>query len=255
MHTELYYKIHKKGHPLRIVSSSGSPLHNLATFLQKILQDSLPIAVSHINNSLDLIQKLENLYIPDNCILVSLDVISLFTNVPIESITDILEEKWSFIETHSTIPKEEFFNAINLVLHSTFFVFNNKFYKQTYGAPMGSPLSPIIADLFLQKLETDVLNNLPIKPIFYFRFVDDIALSTTYTFLNDLLHKFNSYHPRLKFTLEIGDNSLNFLDLTLIKQENHLIFDWFQKPTFSGRFLNYFSQHPFTQKKGVIIIV
>jgi len=80
-------KIHKKGYPLRIiVSSSGSLLHNLAIFLHKILQDSLPTASSHINNSLDLIQKLESLYIPDNYILVSLDVISLFTNVPIEFI-------------------------------------------------------------------------------------------------------------------------------------------------------------------------
>jgi len=247
-------KIHKKGHPLRIiVSSSGSPLHNLATYLQKILQVSLPTASSHIDNSLDLIHKLESLYIPHNCILVSLDVISLFTNVPIELVIDILEEKWSFIEKHSTIPKGEFFNAINLVLHSTFFTFNKKFYKQTYGTPMGSPLSPIIADLVLQKLETDVLRNLPAKPIFYFRFVDDIALSTTHTSLNDLLSKFNSYHPRLKFTLEIGGNTLNFLDLSIIKKDGYLIFDWFQKPTFSGRYLNYLSQHPFTHKKGTII--
>jgi len=115
-------------------------------------------------------------------------------------------------------------------------------------------LSPIIADLFLQKLEVDVLNNLPIKPIFYFRFVDDIALSTPYASLNDLLFNFNSYHPRLKFTLEIGGNSpLNFLDLSMIKKECHLIFDWFHKPTFSGRFLNYSLQHPFTHKKGTII--
>jgi len=247
-------KIHKKGHPLRIiVSSSGSPLHNLATYLQKILQVSLPMASSHINNSLDLIHKLESLYIPENCILVSLDVISLFTNVPIESVMDILEEKWSFIEKHSNIPKDEFFNAINLVLHSTFFTYNNKFYKQTYGTPMGSPLSPIIADLVLQKLETDVLSDLLVKPIFYFRFVDDIALSTPHASLNDLLSKFNSYHPRLKFTLEIGGSNLNFLDLTIIKKEGYLIFDWFQKPTFSGRYLNYSSQHPFTHKKGTII--
>jgi len=118
---------------------------------------------------------------------------------------------------------------------------------------MGSPLSPIIADLFLQKLENDVLNSLQIKPIFYLRFVDDIAHSTPHASLNDLQLKFNSYHPRLKFTLEIGGNSLNFLHLTMIKKECHLTFDWFHKPTFSGRFLNYFSQHPFTHKKGTII--
>jgi len=70
--------------------------------------------------------ELESLYIPDNYILVSLDVISLFINVPIDSVIEILEEKWSHIEKHSIILKEEFLNAINLVLHSTFFTFNKK---------------------------------------------------------------------------------------------------------------------------------
>jgi len=142
-------KIHKTGFPLRIIiSSSGSPLHNLATYLQKILQDSLPIASSHINNSLDLIHKLESLYIPENCILVSLDVISLFTNVPIDLITDILEKKWSYIEKHSTIPKKEFLNAINFVLQSTYFMFNNKFYKQTYGAPMNRSFKKVTHETY-----------------------------------------------------------------------------------------------------------
>jgi len=55
-------KIHKKGLPLRIiVSSSGSFLHNLVTYLQRILQNSLPIPFSHINNSLDIINRLNPL--------------------------------------------------------------------------------------------------------------------------------------------------------------------------------------------------
>jgi len=182
-----------------------------------------------------------------------LDVISLFTNVPIDLVIDILDEKWSLIEKHSSIPKIEFLNATKFILQSTFFNFNNKFYKQTFGAPMGSPLSPIVADLALQKLENNILDKLIIKPIFYYRFVDDIALAAPHTSLDDLLHTFNSFHPRLRFTMEVGGNSLNFLDLSLIKSEGYLIFDWFQKPTFSGRFLNYNSQHPFIHKKGTII--
>jgi len=180
-------------------------------------------------------------------------VISLFTNVPIDLIMDILHEKWSFIEKHSSIPKIEFLNAIKFILQSTFLNFNNKFYKQTFGAPMGSPLSPIVADLTLQKLENNILDKLIIKPIFYYRFVDDIALAAPHTVLDDLLHAFNSFHPRLRFTMEVGGNSLNFLELSLIKSEGYLIFDWFQKPTFSGRFLNYNSQHLFIHKKGTII--
>ncbi|KYM96621.1 hypothetical protein ALC62_12713, partial [Cyphomyrmex costatus] len=63
----------------------------------------------------------------------------------------------------------------------------------------------------------------------------------------------NNYHPRLQFTLEVGNNRLNFLDVTLIKNNNFIMYDWYQKPTSSGRYLNYFSQHHFTHKIGVIV--
>jgi len=105
----------------------------------------------------------------------------------------------------------------------------------------------------LEKLESDILNNLIIKPIFYYRFVDNIALAAPCTYVDNLLRMFNSFHPRLKFMMEIGGNTLNFLDLILIKKDNYLLFNWFHKPIFSSRFLNYNSQHLFTHKKGTII--
>ncbi|XP_018368506.1 PREDICTED: uncharacterized protein LOC108764666, partial [Trachymyrmex cornetzi] len=76
-------KIHKQGYPLRIIISSiGSPLYPLANFLQNILSESLPTANSYIMNSFHLIEELKNIRIEDNFSLVSLDVVSLFTNVP-----------------------------------------------------------------------------------------------------------------------------------------------------------------------------
>jgi len=75
-------KIHKAGYPLRvIVSFSGSPLHNLALYLHKILVKSLPPPCSYIKNSSQLLKKLSNLHVPDNCCLASFDVVSLFTNM------------------------------------------------------------------------------------------------------------------------------------------------------------------------------
>src|SRR5436190_17125440 len=69
-----------------------------------------------------------------------------------------------------------------------------------------------------------------------------------------MLVAFNNIHPRLQFTFEVGkENKLDFLDVSLILIDNHLIFDWYHKPTFSGRYLNYFSQHPLCQKRGTVI--
>lgn len=120
--------------------------------------------------------------------------------------------------------------------------------------PMGSPLSPVIADITMQDLESRVIGTLPFNLPFYFRYVDDVALSVPSSGLDLTLNSFNSVHPRLQFTLEEGvDNRLPFLDVTIIVNNNIIEFDWYHKPTFSGRYLNYESQHPLCQKRGTIM--
>jgi len=68
-----------------------------------------------------------------------------------------------------------------------------------------------------------------------------------------ILNIFNGLHSRLQFTAEIGEELLNFLDVTIIKNKNYLEFNWYHKPTFLERYLNYLSQHPVSQKRGIII--
>jgi len=96
---------HKPDISLRIIiSSPGSLSHNLANHLHKIFSLSLPTSVSHIYNSRDFLKKLTNLHLPDDAVLVSLDVVSLFTNVPVDLVLEILEEKWSYFQEHTRLP-------------------------------------------------------------------------------------------------------------------------------------------------------
>jgi len=67
--------------------------------------------------------------------------------------------------------------------------------------------------------------------------------------IDSVFNKFNSIHPRLQFTIEIGKSSINFLDTTIIIKK--ILFNWFHKPKLSGRYLNYWSQS-LLQKKGTI---
>ena len=90
---------------------------------------------------------------------------------------------------------------------------------------MGSPLSPIIADLVLQDLETEVLSTFDFQVPFFLRHVDDIATAVPRDMVNFILDKFNSFHPRLQFTIEIGNERLNFLDTTIILNEKTVEFD------------------------------
>jgi len=188
---------------------------------------------------------------------VSLDVISLFTNVPIDLIMNLLDEKWYLIERQ--LLKQELMNAIKFVLNSTYFKFNEIYRRNLstnlWGSYGGGEflLSPIVADLIMQDLESRTLKNLPFISPFYMRYVDDIAMAAphTHTHINELLNKFNAFHPRLKFTMEIGGTSLNFLEVSIVNKNGQLMFDWYHKPTFSCRLLKYHSKHPMMHKRGI----
>lgn len=106
----------------------------------------------------------------------------------------------------------------------------------------------------MDDLEKDCLKKLDFTPTFFYRYVDDIITCVPTEKINETIDIFNTYDNRLQFTFETEiNNSINFLDLKLIKQDNGtIIFDWYMKPTFSGRFLNYNSQHPPCQKIAMV---
>jgi len=109
-------------------------------------------------------------------------------------------------------------------------------------------LFPTMRDLEERSFET---LNFPM--CFYVRYVNDIAMAILPSSVTEILRVFNEYYPRLQFTVEMGGDSLNFLDVTIIKNNNSIEFDWYHKPSFSRRFLNFLFQHPFSQKRGTII--
>ena len=138
-------------------------------------------------------------------------------------------------------------------MDNTYFLFNNKYYKQSFVTPMGSPISGLFADLVMDDLESECLRKLSFKPIFFYRYVDDIIMCIPNSGLNEMLDTFNLYNSRLQFTHEIETkNSISFLDILLIKENQEIITNWYTKPTFSGRFLNYHSQHPLSQKIAMV---
>ncbi|XP_067205235.1 uncharacterized protein [Linepithema humile] len=247
-------KVHKDNCPLRIiVSCINSPLYKLAMFLHNVLHNSIPKPDSHIKNSFQLIDMLKDKIIDDDTDLVSLDVVSLFTNVPSELAIAGIVNRWPIISNNTLFSMEEFISAIRFVLSSTFFTFNNKIYKQTFGSPMGSPLSPILADIVMTDLELRAMENLEFSLPIYVRYVDDILTMVPRRHIEDVLRSFNSVHDRLRFTAEIGGDNINFLDITLYRGNNQFMFNWYRKPTFSGRFLNFHSQHPISHKRGVLV--
>jgi len=99
---------------------------------------------------------------------------------------------------------------------------------------MGSPLSPIIADLVMEDLEAKALNSISFQLPLYYRYVDDIMLAVPRNKSKEVLDIFNSFHPRLKFTIEMGGESLNFLDVMMINNNNFFEFDVYKKTNIFG---------------------
>jgi len=247
-------KIHKPGLTFRvIISSIDSPTYQLAQYLHKIISKNIIKPSSYIENSFQLVSELKGVSVNSNYDLISLDVISLFTNIPISLALEGVANRWDKIKEGTNIPMDEFLKAVKMILDSTVFTFNNKIYKQKFGTPMGSPLSPIIANIVMADLESRALKKLNINIPFYYRYVDDIAMAVSCHKSQAVLDTFNSLHPKLQFTMENGGKKLNFLDVTIINNNGVLDFDIYRKPTFSGRFLSYLSQHPCSQKRGVLI--
>lgn len=87
-------KVHKPNHPYRpIISLVNSPTHFLATILYNDLKKAISLPKSHINNSIEFRKKIENIIIPDDHVFLSLDVSSLFTNVPKELVIKSLDKR------------------------------------------------------------------------------------------------------------------------------------------------------------------
>jgi hypothetical protein len=123
-------KIHKKDVPLRpIVNCIGSPTYALAKYLTGLLGPLVGESDHHIRKSEAFVKKLQAIKLQETDILVSFDVVSLFTRVPLEDTIQLLTAKFS----------KQTVDLFRHVLTTTYFLYDGSFYDQKDGVAMGSP--------------------------------------------------------------------------------------------------------------------
>ena len=217
-------KIHKTGAPLRpILSMVGCFNHAFAQWIGRQLgelRQAKHITKDSFNLNFLKDSKLNGKYF------VSYDVVSLFTNIPLDEtiqlIVDSLYPKVSGVAAKDQLfhgmTKTIFRNALNHCLKDNTFVFNGIFYKQIDGCAMGSPLAPILADIFMNHLlepkivrrEHDFLNitfiNEPSRPFnlhVFVRYVDDtLAVFDSAEEADRFLTYLNNLHSSIQFTID-----------------------------------------------------
>ncbi|XP_036347982.1 uncharacterized protein LOC118757371 [Rhagoletis pomonella] len=243
-------KIHKLDVPLRpIVSSFMVPCYQLSKYIGEFLK-MLISDKYNVKNSFNLKDKLANIRVCDEDMLVSFDVVSLFTNIPTMLASKIVMNKWDQVKQKTNIPKKKFQEILEFCLKdNNYFMFNKKLYSQTFGMPMGNPISPTIAEIIMDNLLDNTISelkqkyNIDIK--FIAKYVDDIFAIIKRNDANIILGILNKYHNKLQFTMEIEENSkIPFLDVCIHRENQYLLLDWYSKPTSSGRLINYYSSQP-----------
>ncbi|XP_014614262.1 PREDICTED: uncharacterized protein LOC106792377 [Polistes canadensis] len=249
-------KTHKKERALRpVVSSIGSPCYKLAKFVHQTLTKSISNKlVFSIKNSFEFAEIIREIKLPEGYILVSLDVISLFTNIPKELVLKTINEDWKELAKSIKVPKNILVELIQFCFELSYFQFNGSFYQQMDGSSMGNPASPVLANLVINYILRKIEGRLPFPVPFLKVYVDGVVTAIPKDEMDQTLKTFNNVNNKIQFTREVENNrTLPFLDMNIIRNEDgSIVTNWYVKPTSSGRCISYNSNHPMSQKIGVI---
>ena len=169
----------------------------------------------------------------------SFDIVSLFTNVPLKEVIDICAQALYRNKSISPVPpslsEKSFRELLEKVTSGVEFSFNGVMYRQTDGVAMGSPLGPILANIFVGYYEAQIP---PDKwPIVYDRYVDDVFSEFENKECCDEFFKLlNNLHPKsLQFTRDREKGGkLPFLDALVIRKDDGFMTSLYRKPTFTG---------------------
>ena len=251
-------KTHKEQLAMRpILSATHTYNYALAKWLDEKLK---PLSCNQytVTDTFEFVNEVQSLEIKRGDILVSYDVTSLFTNVPLDETIQILADKafnddW-FNKTHElNLSRDQLIELLNAATKNQLFQFNGNLYEQTDGVAMGSPLGPLLANVFMCSIE-DKLDQDGKLPSYYRRYVDD-----TFTIMPDIasagifLDTLNNCHPSAKFTMEVERNaSLPFIGVELLNLATRIKTKVYVKPTNTGLLLHYQSHVDIRYKRSLI---
>ena len=154
--------------------------------------------------------------------MISFDVKSLFTNVPLEETIDIILNKiYDQKKIETNISQNVMKYLLYLCTKHVRFTYDGKTYIQIDGVAMGSPLGPLLANIFMIPLEEAILPPIKKHLAHWKRYVDDTHTYIDPSKIEFVLEKFNSYHPNIQFTYEIEENQeITFVDILITRTKD-----------------------------------
>ena len=242
-------KVHKTGLPLRpVLSMPGSAYYRTA----KQVADWLSVVKECQTNSStkSISDSLKEIHMADDEELISFDVSSLYTNVPVqEAINHCAELLYSGRYNKPPVSKETFIQLTNMCSCNVLMLTHDGFYRQTDGLAMGSPPAPNLANGWLSKFDEKVKDDATL----YSRYMDDILRNIKTNKIDEKLTEINNYHPNLHFTIEReSENCIPFLDMKIMHRGEKLTSTWYSKSTDTGLTMNFHALAPTKYKRSVV---
>ena len=258
---ELYLlpKIHKNKKPVPgrpIVSANNSPTERISKLADFFLQPLVQTTKSYIKDTTDFINHIEAIPpLPPDSLICTIDVCSLYTNIPnsegISACKKILDKHRRTTQCPSN---KNIVHLLEHVLYMNNFDFNRNHYLQVGGTAMGTKVAPSFANIFMADFEETWVYSYPTQPLIWLRYIDDIFLvwDKGRDSLVEFLDHLNTCHHSIKFTSDISDTTINFLDTSVhIDDDRKLYTDLYCKPTDSHNYLLYDSAHPSHLKRSL----
>ena len=198
----------------------------------------------HVHNTRDFVEQIKDVRLKQGECIISYDVTALFTSVPINPVLEIIRHRLANdhqLHNRTTMSVSHIISLLEFCLNSTSSVYQGQFYQQIEGAAMGSPLSPIVANIFMVKFEEEALATAPHPPILWKRYVDDTFVIQEEKHSNEFFQHINSLEDKIKFIAEStrADGSMPFLDTIVTpRSDGSLETKVYRKPTHTNQYLH-----------------
>ena len=242
-------KVHKKDTPIRpVLSMPGSAYYGVAKQVAWWLSH---IPECNINSSTKSVRdSLKDITMDEGSELVSFDVTSLYTNVPVsEAIQICADLMYNGDNVVPPVSKETFIKLLEMSSCNVILSTHDGFYRQTDGLAMGSPPAPHLANAWMSQFDSVIKGSSKL----YTRYMDDIVCDKKTDEVDQQLESNNNLHQNLTFTMEREqDGKMVHLDMLMLHRNNSLSSTWYTKPTDTGLVMNFHALAPNKYKRSVV---
>ncbi|XP_067124827.1 uncharacterized protein [Centruroides vittatus] len=246
-----FAKTHKTNKEIRpVVEKCKGPTYKLEKRMHSYLSELIGDHQFVTKNPMNVVQELQGLALMDNEVGSVMDFESMYPSIKPSSCFDALMEVLYSLHPTAVEYRKDLEMMANLVCVQSFFVFEGKVYKQLKGVPMGSPMSGLLCELVVRKMERITLNNFKEDIIMYKRYVDDVlVIWRNHARIQQFLSAMNSNDHGLKLSLEqVSSDELHFLDISIAFRNGSIDTKVYIKPTHDPLYIPSTSNDPITYK-------